>query len=160
MNFIHPVEFKKISSGYGYRIDPFTGKNNFHRGIDYIVPTGTPVKASMNGTVLNIKDSKTGFGLSIIIDHENGFYTLYGHLSKTLVNIGEKVTQGKKIGLSGSSGKSTGAHLHFAIRDNLDFKDPTKFLKYPSPIPPSIQIYSNPSLIFIPLAIFLLLKKS
>lgn len=160
MNFIHPVEFTKISSGYGIRKDPFTGKESYHRGIDYKVSTGTPVKSSLDGIVFKIEYSDTGFGNSIIIKHENNFYTLYGHLSKISVSLGEKVLQRQTIGFSGSSGKSTGAHLHFAIKDQNGFQNPTKFLKYPSPLPPSIQIDSNPYLFFIPLALFLLLKKS
>lgn len=160
MNFVHPVEFSKISSGYGIRKDPFTGKENFHKGIDYIIPIETPVKSALDGTVFKIENSNTGFGLSIIIKHESNFYTLYGHLSKISVFAGEKVSQGQTIGFSGNSGRSTGAHLHFAIKNENGFQNPTKFLKYPSPLPPSIQIDSNPYLFFIPLAVFLLLKKS
>lgn len=160
MTFSHPVEFKNISSGYGIRKDPFTGKENYHRGMDYLVPIGTPVKSSLNGIVYKIEYSNTGFGNSIIIKHENDFFTLYGHLSGITVFAGEKVLQGQTIGFSGSSGKSTGAHLHFAIKNKDGFQNPTKYLKYPSPLPPSIQIDSNPYLFFIPLAVFFLLKKS
>lgn len=158
--FIHPVEFTKISSGYGFRTDPFTGKKGFHNGIDYLIPIGTPVKSSLNGLVLKTKFSNTGYGLNVLIDHLNGFYTLYGHLSEILVKPNEEVFQGQIIGKSGDSGKSTGAHLHFAIKQNNRFIDPIKLLNYPKPLPVSVVIASNPNLIFIPIILFLLLKKS
>lgn len=158
--FTHPVEFKKISSGYGYRIDPFTGKKGFHAGIDYLIPVGTKIKSSLNGKVLRTEFLDTGYGLNIIIDHLNGFYTLYGHLSEIFVKPNQTVKQGEIIGKSGFSGRSTGAHLHFAIKDSKGFINPVKLLKYPDPLPPSVLISSNPGLIFIPIFLFLLLKKS
>ena len=158
--FTHPVEFQKISSGYGYRTDPFTGKKGFHNGIDYLIPIGTPVRSSMNGIVLKTKYLNTGYGLNVLIDHKNGFYTLYGHLSEILVTPNQEVNQGQIIGYSGDSGRSTGAHLHFAIKENNTFIDPVKLLKYPLPLPVSVVIASNPNLIFIPIILFLLLRKS
>ena len=158
--FTHPVEFKKISSGYGYRKDPFTGKKGFHAGIDYLIPVGTEVKSSLNGKVLKTEFLDTGYGLNILIDHLNGYYTLYGHLSEIFVKPNQTVKQGQIIGMSGDSGRSTGAHLHFAVKENNRFIDPVKVLEYPKPLPASVVIASNPELIFIPLFLFLLLKKS
>jgi murein DD-endopeptidase MepM/ murein hydrolase activator NlpD len=158
--FTHPVEFQKISSGYGYRTDPFTGKKGFHNGIDYLVAIGTPVRSSLNGIVLKTNYMNTGYGLNVLIDHLNGFYTVYGHLSEILVMPNQNVKQGQIIGMSGDSGRSTGAHLHFAIKENNRFIDPVKVLEYPKPLPASVVIASNPNLIFIPLFLFLLLKKS
>jgi len=158
--FRHPVEFTKISSGYGFRTDPFTGKKGFHNGIDYLIPIGTPVRSSLDGVVLKTKYLNTGYGLNVLIDHLNGFYTLYGHLSEIFVSPNQEIKQGQIIGKSGDSGKSTGAHLHFAIKENNTFIDPVKLLEYRKPLPVSVVIASNPNLIFIPLFIFLLLKKS
>jgi len=158
--FVHPVEFKKISSGFGYRTDPFTGKKGFHNGIDYYIPYGTIVRSSLNGIIYKTNYLDTGYGMNVLIDHLNGYYTLYGHLSEILVTPSQEVKQGEIIAKSGDSGRSTGAHLHFAIKQNNQFIDPVKVLKYPKPLPASVVIASNPNLIFIPLFLFLLLKKS
>lgn len=112
--FIHPVE-GRITSGFGVRRDPFTEKHKFHRGIDIACGIGTKVVASAEGTVI-FSGTKKGYGKTVIIEHRNGYRTLYGHLSKLLVRNGDKVKQAQKIALSGMTGRSTGPHLHFEVR--------------------------------------------
>lgn len=125
--FRFPLPKGKISSYYGMRKDPFTGKNSFHKGIDISVPPDTEVFASRKGTV-----KETGFnniyGNYIIISHSSDCSTLYGHLSKIFVKSGIKVKSGEVIGTSGSTGLSTGPHLHFEVRINEIQDDPEKFL--------------------------------
>ncbi len=112
--FIHPVE-GRITSGFGVRKDPFTEKHKFHKGIDIACGIGTKVIASAEGTVV-FAGTKKGYGKTVIVEHRNGYRTLYGHLSKLLVKNGEKVKQAQKIALSGMTGRSTGPHLHFEVR--------------------------------------------
>jgi murein DD-endopeptidase MepM/ murein hydrolase activator NlpD len=112
--FIHPVA-GRITSGFGVRVDPFTEKHKFHKGIDIACAIGTKVVASAEGTVV-FAGTKKGYGKTVIVEHRNGYRTLYGHLSKINVKNGDKVTQGQKIALSGMTGRSTGPHLHFEVR--------------------------------------------
>lgn len=112
--FVHPVE-GRITSGFGVRKDPFTEKHKFHKGIDIACPIGTPVVASAEGTVV-FAGTKKGYGKTVIVEHRNGYRTLYGHLSRFTVKAGAKVKQGQKIALSGMTGRSTGPHLHFEVR--------------------------------------------
>jgi murein DD-endopeptidase MepM/ murein hydrolase activator NlpD len=130
MDFTHPVASYKISSGYGFRKDPFTKKIAWHKGLDYAVPTGTQVFSSLGGIVENVEISPS-YGLKILLDHGSGIKTLYAHLEKSLVNIGDYVSQDTPIALSGSSGASTGSHLHFEIYINENTVDPKKYLKLP-----------------------------
>jgi murein DD-endopeptidase MepM/ murein hydrolase activator NlpD len=112
--FIHPVA-GRITSGFGMRKDPFTEKHKFHKGIDIACSIGTPVVASAEGIVIFVGNKK-GYGKTIIVEHRNGYQTLYGHLSEYSVQVGAKVKQGQKIALSGMTGRATGPHLHFEVR--------------------------------------------
>lgn len=104
----------EITSRYGYRIHPVTGEWSFHHGIDLRLNTGTPLYPARSGTVKET-DQNEIFGLYIIVSHDNGFETLYGHLDKILVAIGERVDPSHVLGLSGNTGLSSGPHLHFGI---------------------------------------------
>ncbi|MBC7100009.1 M23 family metallopeptidase, partial [Candidatus Bipolaricaulota bacterium] len=104
-----------ISSSFGPRIHPIYGVPSFHTGIDIAVPEGTPVRAAAGGTV-TFSGWQEGFGLLVVIDHENGYETYYGHLSRLLVAPGQSVSAGETIALSGNTGLSTGPHLHFEVR--------------------------------------------
>jgi len=117
-----------ISSWFGYRPDPFTGVRSFHGGIDLAVAMGTPVKAAMDGRVADVNYSQL-FGNYIILAHDGGLQTLYGHLSLQKVKIGEAIAQGEIIGLSGNTGYSTAPHLHFGIYKNGVAVNPLKYLK-------------------------------
>lgn len=134
IKFNHPVDPSKTGSGFGYRPDPFTGKLAFHSGIDYRVPRNTPVFSSLPGTVI-FTGNKSGYGLTVIIDHNNNYKTLYAHLEKINVKTGETVNLRSIIGYSGTSGRSTGYHLHFEIILDNKSVNPNSYLNLPKSIP-------------------------
>ena len=103
-----------ISSGFGWRVHPITGKSTFHQGIDLAAPEGTPIFAAYSGTV-EVADWLGGFGKAVVISHGYSSETRYGHLSQILVSPRQSIKQGTVIGLVGSTGMSTGAHLHFEL---------------------------------------------
>lgn len=107
-----------MSSGYGYRRDPVYGSSKFHEGLDFAAPTGTPVFATADG-IVTCAERKGGYGNCIDISHGYNYLTRFGHLSQILVTEGQKVKRGEMIGKVGSTGKSTGPHLHYEVR----FKD-------------------------------------
>ena len=113
--YIWPASGGSISSGFGGRKAPKAGASTNHKGIDIAVPTGTAVLASCGGTV-TVAGWQSGYGYVVYLRHEDGRETRYGHLSKVLVSVGQSVTQGQRIALSGNTGNSTGPHLHFEIR--------------------------------------------
>jgi murein DD-endopeptidase MepM/ murein hydrolase activator NlpD len=119
------VEF---SSGFGVRSDPFLGRPAMHTGLDFRASTGDPVRATANGRVVNAGWAG-GYGRMIEIDHGNGLSTRYGHLSEIGVKVGETVKIGQIIGAVGSTGRSTGPHLHYETRIDGDAVDPQKFLR-------------------------------
>jgi murein DD-endopeptidase MepM/ murein hydrolase activator NlpD len=119
-----------ITSGFGYRSDPFTGENVFHGGLDIAAAEGTPIVAADDGivTVANGVDSwGGGYGFYVIIDHGGSYETLYGHCSSICVLYGQIVRKGEVIAYVGSTGNSTGNHLHFEIRANGQKDDPAKW---------------------------------
>ncbi len=122
-----PVD-SRITSNYGTRNDPFTGKPKKHRGIDFAGKIGTELMAVAPGRVVSAGE-RVGYGTTVEIDHGLGFTTLYAHLSQILVSRGDWVRPGTVIGLAGSSGRSTGPHLHYEIRYKGAPFDPTKFVK-------------------------------
>ena len=101
-----------------------------HSGVDLAVPEGTPVRASDNGKVILAENSGDGYGNYIILDHGNGFKTLYGHNSALCVSVGDIVSQGDLIAYSGNTGNSTGPHLHFEIHLDDEKVDPERFLSF------------------------------
>lgn len=117
-----------VSSEFGVRKDPMTGKPKGHGGIDLAVPTGTEVHCAWDGTVQAVRYSKTGYGYHVIVSHGDGLVTLYAHCSKLLVKEGQQVKAGTVLALSGSTGKSTGPHLHFEVRVNGEQQNPRKYL--------------------------------
>jgi len=121
--FLYPTS-GRLSSPFGYRSDPFTGVRRMHYGVDLANRVGTTVKATMSGTVIVLGDQPLGYGKYIVIRHERGFQSLYGHLSKIVVRNGQRISQGQKIGEMGSSGRSTGPHLHFSLYKNNVPVDP------------------------------------
>jgi len=127
IDFLRPT-YGFITSGYGYRVDPFTRKKRFHSGIDIANVLGTPVKAAYDG-VVTFAGRNGGYGNCIIIKHPLGYSTLYGHLSKIQVKKGQYVSKGKQIGKMGSTGRSTGSHLHFEIRRFNKTINPSFYVK-------------------------------
>ena len=119
---------RRVTSEFGNRIDPITGKRKGHTGMDLAVPTGTPIRAALGGTVTVSKYNAGGYGYYVIIDHGNGLTTLYGHCSQLLARVGQTVQAGDIIALSGSTGRSTGPHLHFEVRVNGERTNPRAYL--------------------------------
>lgn len=125
--FIRPVS-GRISSPYGYRTHPVYGDRRFHTGVDYAAGYGVPVGSTKSGTVILAKYNSS-YGNYVIVDHGDGIASLYAHLSGFAVGYGERVSQGQTIGYIGSTGTSTGPHLHFEIRVNGVHRNPADYVK-------------------------------
>ncbi|MBL0922909.1 MAG: peptidoglycan DD-metalloendopeptidase family protein [Sphingomonadaceae bacterium] len=123
-----PAAVMMMSSGFGYRSDPFTGGAAMHNGLDFKGPIGTPIFAAAEGKVTSV-GSQGGYGNTVEITHANGLVTRYAHLSGFNVRNGQKVDRGVQIGRMGSTGRSTGSHLHFEVRLNGQAINPRKFLE-------------------------------
>ncbi len=121
-----PLTYTRVSSYYGSRTSPLTGKPEFHNGIDIPAAYATDIYASNSGTV-TIATSHWSYGNYIMIDHGGGYATLYAHCSKLLVSKGDKVSKGQVIAKVGSTGSSTGNHLHFSLYENSAHTNPMKF---------------------------------
>lgn len=127
--FLSPVRFGKKTSEFGTRKDPFNSRRReFHRGIDIACSIGTEVRASRNGRVI-FTGWKEGYGNLVIVEHEFGYQSYYGHLSRFSVRQGEEVTTNQVIALSGNTGRTTGPHLHFEIRKNGKSINPSTFIR-------------------------------
>jgi len=122
-----PVRDARRSSNFGNRYDPFTGRRAFHSGMDFPAPQGTPIYASAGGKVVSAGWHRE-YGNKIEIDHGNGLVSRYAHTYKMLVKEGDVVRPGQKIGLVGTTGRSTGPHLHFEILENGQFVNPAHYL--------------------------------
>ena len=118
----------RITSSFGERLDPFNGEGAFHAGIDIGTTFGAPVRAAADGVVTKASFGD-GYGREVMIDHGNGIVTLYGHLSGFAVTEGQQVKRGQVIGYVGSSGRSTGPHLHYEVRIRDTPVNPHKFLR-------------------------------
>ena len=125
--FIYPI-MGRLTSPFGYRNDPFTGARSFHSGIDLAAPIGTSVKATLDGKIAETGFNRI-FGNYVIITHERGYQSLYGHLSAVYVKRGQYVTQGTVVGAVGNTGYSTGPHLHLSIYKNGNLINPFSVLK-------------------------------
>ncbi len=119
--------YTRITSGYGWRIHPILGSRRFHNGIDIGAPTGADVVAAGTGAVL-FAGTRSGYGKTVIVDHGDGVATLYAHLSRVSVSQGQVVSMGSVVGAIGSTGLSTGPHLHFEVRVNGASSNPLGFL--------------------------------
>jgi murein DD-endopeptidase MepM/ murein hydrolase activator NlpD len=119
--------YREITSPFGWRMHPVLGKRKFHTGIDIGAPEGAHIVAAASGTVIYAGD-RGGYGNCTMIDHGDGVVTVYAHQSDISVSEGEHVKRGQRIGAVGSTGMSTGAHLHFEVRVNGDPRDPTDYL--------------------------------
>lgn len=125
---VSPINEGFYSSNFGWRIDPFTGLNAMHEGIDYMVDSGTPIRASAGGVVA-FSDYHPQYGNMVEIDHGKDIVTRYAHASRLLVKVGQVVRRGDKIAEVGSTGRSTGNHLHFEIRYKNIAQNPARFLR-------------------------------
>ena len=127
---IQPVRNKdltRIASGWGWRSDPFTKARKFHYGMDFTAKTGTPVYASGDGKIKRADNNSSGYGNHVRIDHGNGYVSLYAHLSRYNVHKGQKVKRGDIVGFVGSTGRSTGPHLHYEIFKDGERINPLNF---------------------------------
>ena len=122
-----PASLEYISSGFGYRDDPFDGSAAFHAGLDFRGPVGAPIHAAAKG-VVSFAGQREGYGNVIEISHGNGLVTRYAHMSAFLSAPGQQVAAGDVIGAIGSTGRSTGPHLHFEVRLNDRAVNPRPFL--------------------------------
>jgi murein DD-endopeptidase MepM/ murein hydrolase activator NlpD len=123
-----PMEFSRLSSGFAMRFHPLLQNWRAHRGVDYAAPTGTPVRTVGDG-VVEFAGQQNGYGNVVQIKHNNERSTLYAHLSRIDVNKGQRIEQGQRIGAVGSTGWSTGPHLHFEFRVNGQHQDPLRIAK-------------------------------
>ena len=131
--FIPPLSTGRITAKYGKMMHPYKRKIVFHRGIDIAATHGTEVVASASGTVLSAieeKEKGKGYGTHLILDHDDGFQTFYAHLDTILVIEGEKIEAGKTVARVGSSGLSTGPHLHFELRQHDKHLDPENYIDF------------------------------
>jgi lysostaphin len=122
-----PVTEGFVGSGFGQRVDPFSGQMAMHAGLDFAAPAGTPILAAAGG-VVSTAEFNPAYGRMVVIDHGNGLQTLYAHASKLDVRAGEIVRKGQQIAQVGSTGRSTGAHLHFEVHVNGVPQNPSRFL--------------------------------
>lgn len=122
-----PVVGGVLGSAFGWRIDPFNGQSALHTGLDFPAPTGTPILAAAGGVVV-AQEHHHSYGNMVEIDHGNDLLTRYGHASHILVKKGDLIKRGQKIAEVGSTGRSTGSHLHFEVMVQGVFQDPQKFL--------------------------------
>ncbi len=125
---VEPASLEFISSGFGYRRDPFTGSGAMHKGLDFRGPTGSPIYAAAAGKITFV-GRKSGYGNTVEISHGNGLMTRYAHMSRFKAQLGQKVAPGQTIGAIGSTGRSTGPHLHFEVRINNRAVNPRTFLE-------------------------------
>ena len=128
MPTVKPVDVGWNASSFGWRIDPITGQNALHEGIDFLVDTGTPIHAAADGLVV-VAEFHPQYGYVVDIDHGNDFATRYAHASKLLVKAGDLVQRGAIIAESGSTGRSTGPHVHFEVRYKGVAQNPNRFLQ-------------------------------
>ncbi len=123
-----PADSPEISSGFGIRLDPFNGQRAMHTGLDFRGPHGTPIRAAAPGRVTFV-GVRQGYGNTIEVDHGHGIVTLYAHLAGFTAREGQAVQAGEKIGRMGSTGRSTGTHLHFEVRVDGNPVNPRRFLE-------------------------------
>jgi murein DD-endopeptidase MepM/ murein hydrolase activator NlpD len=124
----YPVLRGYMTSGYGWRRDPFSGRSAMHRGVDFAARSGADVITVAAGIVTFAGD-RNGYGIMVEINHGNGYVTRYGHNSKVLVKPGDRVLKGQRIALVGSTGRSTGPHVHFEVLRNGVVVNPAEYIR-------------------------------
>ena len=145
MPVLKPVADKYVSrlaSGYGSRFHPILKVNKMHKGLDFAASTGTPIYATGDGSV-KVSEFNSGYGNMVVLKHGNGYESLYAHMSRSKVRNGQKVKRGDVIGYVGSTGLSTGAHLHYEIHKNGEAVDPVMYFYNDVDPDDFIKIYQN-----------------
>ncbi len=126
-----PIDKIRVSSGFGYRINPITKKRQFHRGLDIPTKRKTPIRATADGVVEYVQSKNVGaYGRVVRLSHNFGFQTVFAHMNKTLVKVGSVIKKGQIIGLSGNSGRSSGPHVHYEVRYATKVLNPRNFIKW------------------------------
>lgn len=128
-----PVTYPYLSSSFGWRRNPVTGRHRMHEGLDFAAPRGATIRAASGG-IVERAEYVNGYGRMVVIDHGNGIQTRYAHASSLAVKAGDLVRKGQVIAKVGSTGRSTGPHLHFEVRMAGHPLDPTLFLAQPDPV--------------------------
>ena len=128
---LYPIVDGWFSSNFGYRIDPFNGQSSMHEGIDFPAESGTPIVAAASGKVV-VSEWHPAYGNMLEIDHGNGLVSRYAHTSSIVVKEGDLVVRGQRVATVGSTGRSTGPHLHFEVRLNGVPQNPARFLQSPN----------------------------
>ena len=123
-----PVKDGWVSSKYGYRIDPFSGKRSFHTGVDIATKSGVPIHAVAAG-VVTVSREKPGYGVMVEVNHGNGYVTRYAHALAANVVTGDRVEKGDVVAVVGSTGRATGAHLHFEVLHDGKAVNPLKYIR-------------------------------
>ena len=136
-----PVDASYYSSNFGLRIDPFSGRQAFHTGVDFNAPHGSAILAAAGGVVANA-ERHTEYGNMVDINHDNGLTTRYAHLSRMIVKVGDVVLKGQKVGELGQTGRATGPHLHFEVRENSVPLNPNRFLSFAKAQEPAVATKS------------------
>ena len=126
----HPVVDGNLGSNFGWRIDPINGGSALHTGLDFQASTGTPIAAAAGGVVVT-QEYHAAYGNMLEVDHGNDLITRYAHASRVLVKKGDLIKRGQKIAEVGTTGRSTGPHLHFEVRINGKTVDPLNYVKEP-----------------------------
>jgi len=128
LTWLKPTTYSRVSSPYGFRIHPVYGDWRFHNGVDLSAPSGTPIVATRSGVVVVAQYSNSA-GYYVTVDHQDGFQSKYLHMTHYIVGVGDYVTAGQVIGYVGSTGVSTGAHLHFTITYNGSYVNPSDYIR-------------------------------
>ncbi|MFN7355830.1 MAG: peptidoglycan DD-metalloendopeptidase family protein [Pseudanabaena sp.] len=129
-SFVLPITGAVISSGFGWRVHPVTGEKRMHKGVDFAAPTGTPIFAAADGVVTDAGWTNGGYGNIVELRHSDGSVTLYAHTSRVYVSKGQVVNRGQAIAEVGTTGRSTGPHLHFEVQpDGKNAVDPMDYLQ-------------------------------
>ena len=124
---VSPAAYTRISSPFGYRMHPTLGVMKFHNGVDLAAPAGSAILAAYDGTVISAAYNDS-MGNYVMINHGDGVYTIYMHASALYVSTGQKVSKGDTIAAVGTTGRSTGNHLHFGVRVNGEYVDPMGYI--------------------------------
>lgn len=135
----------RLSSPFGYRSDPILGIGKRHTGMDFACPPGNPVYATGDGTVSLVKHERGGYGNHIEVDHGFGYVTRYAHLSRTDVEVGQKVSRGDCLGLSGRSGRITGPHLHYEVIYRKNYVNPALYMDLTIPSKDYFELVRKPA---------------
>ena len=135
----------RLSSPFGMRSDPILGIGKRHTGMDFVCPPGNPVYATGDGTVILVKHERGGYGNHIEVDHGFGYVTRYAHLSRTDVEVGQKVSRGDCLGLSGRSGRITGPHLHYEVIYRKNYVNPALYMDLTIPSKDYFELVRKPA---------------